>query len=88
MKRYIRSSLWENSCNRTTDPKTGKPVVYFDYIKSSDAFNKCDYLKSLGFTAKQHRTFKHGWYSIYENDEEIAVVMYDDGNANYHRPYN
>ena len=87
MKRYIRSSLWETSYSRTTDPKTGKPVVYFDYTSVKSASDKCAYLKSLGFTFKQEKSFRHGWYNIYENEEEIAVVMYDDGYATFTRPY-
>lgn len=79
MKRYIRCSL--------TDKETGKPVEYYEYFNTSKASTKCDFLKSSGYELKKHKSFRHGWYSIYENATEIAVVMYDDGEANFNHPY-
>jgi len=87
MKIYVKSSLYENSRNTTTDPKTGKPVVYLAYFSSKAASDIADKLKASGYKFKRDKLFKHGYYSIYENDEEIAVIMYDDGEANYNRPY-
>ena len=80
MKRYIRAYS-------TVDKVTGKPVEYYEYFNSSKASAKCDFLKNSGYEFKKNRSFRHGWYSIYENDTEIAVVMYDDGNATFNRPY-
>ena len=56
-------------------------------FRSSDAWSKSDSLNAQGYECKKHKTFKHCLYSIYENTDEIVVVMYDDGNANFNRPY-
>ena len=80
MKRYIKTS-------DTIDKKTGKPVNYYNYFRSSDASAKCRELDGLGYNKKQFKSYKHAWYQVYENDNNIAVVYYGDGNDNYTRPY-
>lgn len=80
MKRYITAS-------DTIDKKTGKPVNYYTYFSSSDASAKCRELDNLGYKRQQARSYKHAWYQVYENDNNIAVVYYGDGNDNYTRPY-
>lgn len=37
-------------------------------------------LLAKGFTYKRGRTFKRGGWSIYENGEEVKIIVFGDGN--------